>query len=377
MAAWEAKRQVAGAELEAAAKDKKPEDKKSLEACQTRLAELEKSKPMPPRIARIIYADATQEKLLRCLATGWPSAAIVSSEGGAVFGAHAMGRDSVMRTLGALNVLWDGGTLQVDRVSGGSFTVRGARLSINLQVQPAVLHNFMEGTKGLARGSGFLARFLLVAPETRQGTRMFQDPPPTWPALDAFNARTAELLATPATINDDGSLEPVVLDFSREAKAAWVEYHDRIEKELGPIGEFADVHDVAAKAADNIARMAALFHFLHGRNGYGNIGPEAVRSAALVVIWHLYEARRYLGALSSSPEEARAAALDSWLRDLCRREGVSTVSTRTAQQFGPVRDRRELDEALAALVERGRVKIIAEGKKRLIAINPALLEATP
>ena len=146
-----------------------------------------------------------------------------------------------------------------------------------------------------------------------------------------------ELLATKATTNDDGTLSPTVLDFSHEAKAAWVECHDEIEKAIGPTGEFVDVRDVAAKAADNIARMAALFHFLDERNGYGNIGPEAVRSAAAVVIWHLYQAKHFLGPLSSSPEEARAAALDGWLRNHCRREGVSTVSTRTIQQFGPIR----------------------------------------
>ena len=208
MAVWEAKKKAAIAGLESAAKGSKAKDdkaktrrkRKTLEAYQADLADLEKNKPTPPRIPRLIYADATQEKLLRCLATGWPSAAIVSSEGGAVFGAHAMGRDSVMRTLGALNVLWDGGTLQVDRVGDGSFVVRGARLSINIQVQAAVLRDFMEGTKGLARGSGFLARFLIAYPETRQGTRMFREAPASWPALTDFNARISALLATKVAI---------------------------------------------------------------------------------------------------------------------------------------------------------------------------------
>ena len=351
MAVWEAKKQAATAKLESAAKGDK-----ALEGHQADLAQIEKDKPAPPRIPRIIYADATQEKLLRNLATGWPSAGIVSSEGGAVFGAHAMGRNFVMRTFGALNVLWDGGTLQVDRVSGGSFVVRGARLSINLQVQPAVLRDFMEGTRGLARGSGFLARFLLVAPETRQGTRMFREAPASWPALTKFNTRIGALLAAKATTNDDGTLSPTVLDFSNEAKAAWIESHDEIEKAIGPTGEFVDVRDVAAKAADNIARMAALFHCLDARNGYGNIGPEAVRSAAAVVIWHLYAAKHFLGPLSSSPEESRAAALDGWLRAHCRREGGTSVPTRTVQRYGPIRDRKPLDEALEALAEASRAK---------------------
>jgi Protein of unknown function (DUF3987)/Primase C terminal 2 (PriCT-2) len=372
MAVWEAEKQAVTAKPEGAAKSGK-----ALEGHQADLAELEKNKPTPPRIPRLLYADATQEKLLRSLATGWPSAAIVSSEGGAVFGAHAMGHDSVMRTLSAFNLLWDGGTLQVDRVGSESFVVQGVRLSINLQVQPAVLRDFMEGTKGLARGSGFLARFLLAAPETRQGTRMFREAPVTWPALTAFNARISALLNTAANTNDDGTLSPTVLDFSHEAKAAWIECHDEIEKAIGPTGEFVDVRDVAAKAADNIARMAALFHILEERNGYSLIGAAAVRSAAAVVIWHLYAAKYFLGPLASSPEETRAAALDGWLRVHCRREGVTSVSTRTVQRYGPIRDRKPLHEALDALAEASRVKVVVDGKKRLVAINPALLEANP
>jgi putative DNA primase/helicase len=372
LAVWEAQKEGANAKLNVAAKEKKP-----LDAQQADLASLEKGKPKPPRIPRLIYADVTQEKLLRNLATKWPAAAIVSNEAATVFGAHAMGKDTVMRTLGALNVLWDGGVLSVDRVAGDSFTVRGARLSINLQVQAAVLSDFMVSNKGLARGSGFLSRFLFAAPETRQGTRMFREPPAAWPALDDYNARITELLEIKTPLNDDGSLSPAVLEFDREAKGTWVALHDLIEKELAPNGEFVDVRDVAAKAAENIARLAALFHVLDAQNGFGKIGPKTVQAAGLVVVWHLYEALRFLGLLSSPPELAQMAALDLWICDHCRREGVTTVSTRTVQQFGPVRDREVLDKALAELTERGRVKLITEGKKRLIAVNPALLTPPP
>ena len=40
------------------------------------------------------------------------------------------------------------------------------------------------------------------------------------------------------------------------------------------------------------------------------IDAAAVRSAAAVVIWHLYAAKYFLGPLASSAEETRAAALD-------------------------------------------------------------------
>jgi hypothetical protein len=42
---------------------------------------------------------------------------------------------------------------------------------------------------------------------------------------------------------------------------------------------------------------------------------------------------------SAVPRAIGWASLDSWLRDYCRREGVTSVSTRTVQQFGPIRNR--------------------------------------
>ena len=43
----------------------------------------------------------------------------------------------------------------------------------------------------------------------------------------------------------------------------------------------------------------------------------------------------------------------------------------------PVRKRLELDNALAELVEAGRVRLIERGRKELIAVNPALLTGAP
>ena len=81
-----------------------------------------------------------------------------------MFGAHGMGKESLMRNLSLLNILWDGGRLSVGRRTSESFTVSNARLTVALQVQGATLSTFFEQSKGLARGSGFLARFLMGLP---------------------------------------------------------------------------------------------------------------------------------------------------------------------------------------------------------------------
>jgi putative DNA primase/helicase len=178
-----------------------------------------------------------------------------------------MGKESIMRNLSLFNVLWDGGALPIGRRTSESFTVRGARATLSLQVQEAALRNFIDRSGGLARGVGFLARFLLAWPESTQGYRPFSDPPPDWPSLSAFNRRVAEILAIPVPMDEEGALNPSMLSLSRDAKAAWVAFHDEIEVELRNGGELYDVRDVASKTADNAVRLAALFQASSAGNG--------------------------------------------------------------------------------------------------------------
>lgn len=92
-----------------------------------------------------------------------------------------------------------------------------------------------------------------------------------------------------------------------------------------------------------------------------------------MVTWHLNEARRFLGALSAPPELADAVRLDRWLLAHCRREGCGSVPTRNIQRLGPVRDKAPLDAAITELADLGRVRLLVDGRKRHVAINPALL----
>jgi hypothetical protein len=68
--------------------------------------------------------------------------------------------------------------------------------------------------------------------------------------------------------------------------------------------------------------------------------------------------------------------LDAWLIDYCRREGLREVERRTIQNRGPnsVRGRAGLDAALAELAEAGRILEVEDGRRKLVRINPALLD---
>ena len=164
------------------------------------------------------------------------------------------------------------------------------------------------------------------------------------------------------------------LSLFRKAHAEWVRFHDQVERELGARGKFRAVHDVAAKAAENVARLA-LFHVLeHGP--LGTIGAEEIAAGGQVVAWHLTEAPRLLAELDTPPSLAAAIGFGAWLRSEAHANDTDRVPVKRIYQYGPncVRDSRDLRAALTILTERGRARMEEDGRRLVVSINPALLD---
>ena len=363
--AWTAERNGVLEKIKAVAKSGRPTD--DLRAT---LTQIQHSKPEAPRVPTLLLGDETPENLAWRLARKWPSAGVISSEAGVILGSHGMGKDSVMRNLGLLNTLWDGGELSIGRRTSESFTVKGARLTVALQIQELTLRSFFDKSGVLARGTGFLARFFVAWPASTQGQRPFSEAPAAWPYLAAFQRRITEILNWPAPIGDDSTLTPQMLALSPATKAAWIKYHDAVEGELRSGGELYDVRDVASKSADNAVRLAALFHVFE--HGIGAVGLEAFEGASRIAAWHLHESRRFFGELALPAELADAVRLDNWLIEHCRRESDCMVSKNRVRQYGPLRDAAKLDAAIKELADLDRVRITKTGKKTTVQVNPAL-----
>ena len=333
----------------------------------SRLVELEKAEPISPKTMRLLYQDATPEALAWGLAHYWPSGGVLSSEAGIVLGGHAMGKDSIVRHLALLNQLWDGTPVRIDRRTGPSYTLQGCRLTVGLATQPATLTTFFDQSNGLARGTGFMARFLMCWPESTQGTRLYREAPKEWGALTRFQGRLSELLdATPDPDGENG-LTPKMLTFDREGRAAWIEVYNDTERDLSIDGALAELRDIASKAADNVARIAALFTVYAGRE---QITGEDVERATLIVVWHLYEARRIFRTLAVSKNMILAGKLDAWMI----RQGRVEIPKGDILRNGPnpLRKKEVLDRALLPLMEKGRIRVKREGRAETILVNPAL-----
>lgn len=339
-----------------------------------RLKELETTKPRPPKVPRLLYADLTPEALAYGLFKQWPSAGVISSEGGVFFGGHGMGADSIIRNSSLFNQLWDGIDVHVDRKTSESYALRGARLTTYLQVQEPTLRTFLDQSSNgsLLRGIGLWARFLIAWPQSTQGNRFFKDPPENMRSLTAFNNRIKELLNTPVSINGNGELTLKELILSSEAKAVWVKFFNKVEIELRDGGEFASVRDVASKIADNAARLAALFHVFE--YGDGEISKDAMKGGVMISRWHLQESLRFFGGLALPQKIVNAAKLEKWLLKFCCEKGTVSLSTGDALQRGPFKPVETLNTVMNTLVIHNRAKIVVDGRKRLIHVNPALLD---
>ena len=340
-----------------------------------------KNKPALPKSADLLHADDTAEALADSLAGGWPVAALAESEGGVVFGGIAMHKEHVMRTFASWNVLWDGGRLTQKRTSVETRRVRDVRMTINLMVQPNILERVLNDNAGLIRDIGLQSRFLFCYPASTMGRRQYQPPVQTPQAIIDFNNRCYSLLVsvplshpvTSAGSPDTTRVKPPVLPLSLKAHQLWVAYYDRIEREL--VGQFDDVKDVASKAAEQAARLAAIFWVFENNRGPvpgDEIDEPTAISATLVAAWFLRETQRVLQAFKRSEAERRAEDLVAWL--LAR--GQPWILASEILHSGPVgtRKRGDRDLALGVLRDRGLAETGKDAAgKRVVVLNPDLL----
>ena len=367
MAAWEAKREGLLKAIQKAGRDG-IELGSSLD--EQALIKLQHQMPEEPPVPRLLYTDATTEALAYSLTHSWPSAGLVSSEAGAVFGGHAMSTDTVVRNLALLNQLWDGADFSVDRRTKESFHVRNVRLTIGLQVQPAVIHKFMDGHGAISRGQGFLARCLLSCPKSTQGTRIAKDPPSRTPGLDAFCQRLRDLLEMPLPRNKEKELEPPALYLAPKAHECWKDYANRTERRL--LGDLQGLRDVGSKAAENVARLAAAMHMFE-QGDARDIGEEHIERAARIVDWYLLEARRFFEESTGAIDLSDAARLRRWLLAYCTDHKTDHVTCRTARNYGPIREKERFFAAVNQLVDDGDAWVQKDGRRHLLRINPTLL----
>jgi putative DNA primase/helicase len=299
------------------------------------LQALARSAPKPVKVPRLLYTDATPEALSYALATGWPSAAVLSAEAGAVFGAHGMGFEAILRNLALLNVLWDGGANRYRPAEQRVLPPAGP--PTDLRCDGAARSHAL-----LHRASGHPApRKRLHCPLSDRLAGEHAGPPalPACAGRDASSRRIQSadpaLLDTPLITDAQGGLVPTVLDMSPSAHAAWVQAYDAIERELASGGSYARFATWPRRrrrtsrgwqpsfTCSTTAWPAPSTGQLRGKRR----ADRAVASAGSTAP---------LGDLDVPPTMAAAIRLDAWLRDEAMRTGMVGYRPRGSTGLAPV-----------------------------------------
>lgn len=381
LASWNAQKRGLEKAIESASSKGKHEE---VEKAQDKLIWLEQHRPTEVYAPDMTMEDTTPESIAYDLMHKWSSIGILTSEAGTFFGGHGMKPDSIARNMAQHNRMWDGGGMKITRRTSESFTVDGARETLGLAVQPAIIRQFHEQHGEAARGSGLFARFLIACPASTIGNRPITEEEARaiqstiTPQLKKFHEKLRAVLEQQYINGKGGKFENLpVLKLSDDALTHWVNYYNEVEAECKAGGDMEEMRDVASKSADNAARLAGLFHLFNGGDVLDPISGEIMEKACKLAGWHLYEARRFFGEIALPKDDLEAVKLDMWLIDECKTTGSNAVGkSRVLQRVTPASLRKadKLNKALDTLERANRIRQTKEGKTAIIEVNPALLE---
>lgn len=266
---------------------------------QEQLAQVDANEPPPPARPNLTFEEPTAEGIYRHMREGKPTAGLFSGEGVGFFGGHGMSDENRGRTIAMVSKLWDGDPVTRTRGSmGESGILAGRRMSAHLMMQPIVAAKVLSDP--LLQGQGFLARFLVCHEPSIAGTRFLKGRdlahgPDTDPAIDKYWRTLDELIRRPLDIEEKtGELQPRVAKIEGEAFIAWCKIHDGVESQLTRDGQLSDIQAFASKAAENVARIAAVLATVEG---FDHPQVEHVERAGRLAAY-------YLSSMSSRTQEA-------------------------------------------------------------------------
>lgn len=241
-----------------------------------------------------------------------------------------------------------------------------------LMIQDVMFDRFMKRMGDEALGSGFLARSLISFPESTQGFRFTAENElgdVSGVTAHPFHNRVRTLLRDYQRGLQEARYGRQVLCLSPDAKQAWLRFDQALESQLGPGGVWADIPAFAAKAGENVLRLAGSLQYFE--MGSGVVEVQAMHAAQSMVLWHLGEAKRAFGEV---PPEVRiqqdAQALVQRLRQFAE-YGTTTVSKSYLLRYGPsqLRRRNLLDPVLWFLAQAGQITIYIERRTEMIRLS--------
>ncbi|MEM9355838.1 MAG: YfjI family protein [Pseudomonadota bacterium] len=302
--------------------------------------------PEQPLTPMLVCPEPTVEGYLRLTAGGHPALGLYSAEGGSFIGGFGMSPDHRLKTAASLSGLWDGDPIKRVRAGDGATTLAGRRLAAHLMAQHDVAAQLINDD--LLISQGLVSRILLSAPVSTAGTRFFLRPSTAAQAdLARYHERMAEFLQIPQPLRAGkrNELDPRTLKMSPEAQQIWIEFHDFVEAQLAPDGDFEVIAGLANKAAEHAARIAGLLA-LWTDFKTSEISAAAMANGTIIIQHHLAEMIRLRDLASVNPHLKLCQKVLEWLHTSWNEPAIFPA---LIYQRGPVRQVRDRETALKVI----------------------------
>lgn len=316
----------------------------------------------PSCTCRFIYSDITPTAFFSKLHACSRSAALIENEAGRIF------EGRLMEDIGLLNKLWDGKSMSVDRHKS-SISIDEPRCTNCLLIQPQIFRAAMRKSGGRLSDYGFLARCLICEPPTNQGRRFIdENSKPDKNGYDNFYSKIQKLLTEQADYFSPGSerlkTPRQVIRFDHYAQKAWISIYNYIERNTASDGIYRYHPEYASKMAENIARLAGIFHIFEG-SSEENIPESTLLSARDIIFWYADEYMRLFSDDSSFDQIVEdAGKLEKFLIKTFSEKNLSYYRKSDLLYYGPnsLRKAVRLDAAIHYLSQQGVIVIYQEPK---------------
>ena len=325
--------------------------------------------PEPPRPLHPILTapDPTVEGLVKAWVSAPASLGVFTAEGGLFIGGHGMSYDNRLKTAATFSQLWDGQPVKRVRAMDGVTLLDGRRLSMHLMVQPGAARQFLADP--LLRDQGLLSRFLIAAPQSRAGTRLYRDTANGDElSIKMYGSRILSMLESkwPLKAGCRNELEPRILTIDAAATGEWRSFYDHIERQCGAGEDLASISDFAAKAAEHAARIAGVLTIVRDSQA-ATIEIAQMDSALVLCDWYVNESLRLQSTARIDGGLLQAQALLDWMQ----RWPEEVIQFREILQRGPaqLRDKSAADKALAILKEHRWIEEIGGKPRRFRAYH--------
>lgn len=234
--------------------------------------------------------DITVDGLIKGLINRCPAQYILAPEAVTLLGSHALSEEARGRFFGTASALYSGEALSRTRADEHVYS-ENRRLSLTLFGQPVVVRSFLGSELVMQQGTA--NRFLIAKPPSLRGQRLYCDEElDNHPEYLMLTKRLYELARQPWHIDEESKgIVPRVVRLSPDAKALWVAFYNRLEREIGDGGRYDDYPGYVGRYAEQTLRLAAILALLHDTNAT-HIDVDTMQCALDLGEYYLWQAMR-------------------------------------------------------------------------------------